>query len=146
MAATRGPVPKRTDQRRRRNKTDDQVEVEKLELPADAEGVVQPAADESWHPLARDWYVSLATSGQAHFFEPSDWQAARFVAESMTRLLSVEFTAAHFAAVWSAMGELLTTEGARRRARLEIERAKAGDAKPAGVTAIDDYRTRLGVS
>jgi hypothetical protein len=43
------------------------------------------------------------------------------------------------------MSELLVTEGARRRVRLEIER-KAASAKDAAksVTAIDEYRRRLG--
>jgi len=138
-AATRGPVPKRSSERRRRNK-DSQVEsVKPLR-----ERVDQPPAEDRWHPIARDWYESLAESGQAQFFEPSDWQYARVVADALSRNLKqrAKFSAVLFASVTSAMNDLLTTEGARRRVRLEIERAGIGET-PASVTAIADYRKRL---
>lgn len=143
MARSTGPVPKRSSERRRRNKSDG---VQVTSVPAAESSVVCPPADEAWHQIARDWYESLAESGQAVFYEPSDWATARYVAEAMSRgLQSSRFSAQLFAAVSSAMTELLTTEGARRRARLEIERGKSGeDEKPAGVTALDDYRSALG--
>ncbi|MDH2424746.1 hypothetical protein [Sphaerisporangium sp. TRM90804] len=104
----------------------------------------RPEPDELWHPIAQDWYVSLAVSGQAKFYQPSDWQVARYVAEAMTRNLNASrFSAQMFAAVMGAMTELLTTEGARRRARLELERRRPDD-EEAGVTVLDDYRAALG--
>jgi hypothetical protein len=138
---TRGPVGKRSQE----------LMGHRTKAQRQATGTVKasgrvpvPAPDGEWHPIARSWYQSLRKSGQSQFFEPSDWQAARFVAEVMTKNLNAERFSAHlFASVWSAMGELLTTEGARRRARMEIER---DGVKPesAGVTAISDYRAALG--
>lgn len=144
MARTTGPVPKRSSERRRRNKPEEGMEI--TSVPVAAPTVECPPADEAWHPIARGWYDSLPESGQASFYEPSDWATARYVAEAMSRGMSASrFSAQLFAAVSAAMTELLTTEGARRRARLEIERGKPGeDEKPAGVTALDDYRTALG--
>lgn len=137
---TRGPVPKRSTERRRRNK---ESEPEVVELAAPTAAV--PEADERWHPIALDWYRSLLDSGQATFFEPSDWQAARFVAEIMSKnLRQKKFSSVLFAAVWAAMNDLLTTEASRRRVRMEIERAKTGNERPAGVTAIADYRKSVG--
>lgn len=165
---TRGPVPKRSSERRRRNKTNEveKVKVEPKAKPAkkkappktttptnqfvDAEGkVLKPAAKKTWSPIARDWYESLAESGQAEFYEPSDWAAAQLVAEAMSKMLrhgKRPLSSQMFAAVWAAMTDLLTTEGARRRARIEIERQGADDEKPAEVTALDDYRQRLAAS
>lgn len=121
-----GPVPKREDQRRRRNKPD--VPTTRA---AGASVVERPEADPEWHRIARDWYASLSLSGQAVFYEPSDWQTARYVAESMSRNLSAgRFSAQHFAACMAAMTDLLTTEGSRRRARLELERQPAEPAAP----------------
>lgn len=141
MARTTGPVPKRSAERRRRNKPEG---AEITSVPVAENSVTCPPADQSWHQIARDWYDSLARSGQAIFYEPSDWATARYVAEAMSRGLEASrFSAQLFAAVSSAMTELLTTEGARRRARLEIERGKPGEEKPAGVTALDDYRALL---
>lgn len=131
---TRGPVPKREDERRRRNKTNTQSDtmIGAVEIPPAAEG---------WHPIASDWYRSLAVSGQSKYFEPSDWMAAQLLAAEMTRMLNARVSANMFAAVWSAMGDLLTTEGERRRARLEITRKPEAPAAPmAVVTSLDRYR------
>lgn len=141
-AATRGPVPKRSTERRRRNKESE------TEVTVVAGGMVKPPeADPEWHEIAADWFNSLRDSGQAQFFEPSDWQAARFVAEVMTRNLNGgKFSSVLFAAVWAAMNDLLTTEASRRRVRMEIERDPNGEQQPAGVVALADYRKNLGVT
>ncbi|MCA6090956.1 hypothetical protein LE181_02045 [Streptomyces sp. SCA3-4] len=138
---SRGPVPKRSVERRRRNK-----DVTEPVRAASAPGAVEwPEPEPSWHAIARDWYLSLGTSGQSQFYEPSDVATARYVAEAMSRNLDTgRFSAQLFAAVTSAMTELLTTEGARRRVRIELERAPAEQETPAGVTAIANYRAALG--
>ena len=138
----RGPVPKRSSERRRRNKDG---RPEKVPPPKSGE-VKAPPASRDWHPIARAWYRSLKESGQARFYEPSDWQAARYVAEVMSRHLAAERPSAQlFTGIWSAMTDLLTTEAARRRVRIEVERgAGEPEGPPAGVTALDDYRRSLG--
>ncbi len=138
-----GPVPKRSDERRRRNKPADGGTITKAPRVSGDSAI--PEADPDWHPLAANWFRSLAESGQSQFYQPSDWATAAYVAESMSRNLSDGRFSAHlFAAVMGAMTELLTTEGARRRARLEIE-PLVGEPKPSpGVTAIDEYRRALG--
>ncbi|WP_443043724.1 phage terminase small subunit [Streptomyces sp. GS7] len=67
-----GPVPKRSDQRRRRNEPDGPalVKAEAGKAPT------VPRADGSWHPIAKQWFQSLKDSGQAQFYEQSDWLAA----------------------------------------------------------------------
>lgn len=106
--------------------------------------VVVPEPDEEWHPIARRWYEALGESGQSRFYEPSDWAAAQYAAEAMSRNLAAgRFSAQMFAAVWSAMNDLLTTEGDRRRVRMELQRPSAG-ASTEGVTVLDDYRAALG--
>lgn len=120
-----GPVPKREAQRRRVNKPE--VPVTHAEVAAP---VVQvPAADGSWHPLARDWFESLARSGQSQFLEPSDWAQARVWAYLLSEELFRDKASAMMIASWaSGAAELLTTEGARRRMRIELERVKPADA------------------
>lgn len=129
-----GPIAKRAEERRRRNKVDtDTVEMTgKVDVPP---------ANEEWHPIAVDWYESLAISGQHKYYEPSDWAAAQLLAAQMTLMLMSRPSPTMFAAVWSAMGDLLTTEGERRRVRLEVNRKAAKPAEPglATVTPIDRY-------
>ncbi|PBC84576.1 hypothetical protein SAMN05428940_4596 [Streptomyces sp. 2133.1] len=140
-----GPVPKRSDQRRRRNKGDGP---DVVKAPG---GVVPdvPPADEDWHPIAGRWYASLVQSGQAQFYEASDWATALYLAEAMSRNLnSGKFSAQLLQAVLSGMTDLLTTEGARRRARVELERESGADdpREAARVTLMDSYRKAAGSS
>ena len=136
----RGPVPKRNAQRRRRNE-----ESKADTAPALTSEVEAPPVVKSWAPAAKRWYESLAESGQAQFFEPSDWQAAQLVAgELSVYLRSKKRSAMMWSHIWTAMTDLLTTEGARRRLKIEIERPPVGedDAEASDVAKLDDYRRR----
>lgn len=137
-----GPPPKRSTERRRRNSPAAELS------PALPGPVDQPPADEAWHEIARDWYESLARSGQARYYEPSDWQTARVWAWALSgTLASPDGIDVKVLTAWqSASTELLTTEGARRRARLEIERAQAGEAAPTPPVVVKkSSKDRLGV-
>lgn len=134
----RGPIPKRSDQRLGHVTKAEKAAVTQVTVVGSVE---VPPADESWHQIAKDWYRSLAESGQAQHYEPSDWQAARLLAHELTRALRQKVSATLFSALWTAMGDLLTTEGERRRVKMEINRKPPkpeGDA--AKVTRLDDYR------
>jgi hypothetical protein len=138
---SRGPIPKRSNVRRRTNSDEGPITSTPSVV---SETAVAPEADATWHPVAIDWYNSLSKSGQSYWYEPSDWATAVYIAEAMSRSLWSEkgMSGQLFASVMAAMNELLTTEGARRRARMEIEREESKD--DADVTAIDDYRRTLG--
>ena len=132
-----GPVPKRSDQRRRRNASDGPDVVRGLAGPEPD----VPPVQEHWHEIAKDWFRSLCESGQAQYYEASDWATAVYVAEAMSRsLLAGKFSGQLFQAVFSAMGDLLTTEGARRRARVELERLGDVPAEDPTVAIMDRYR------
>lgn len=141
-----GPIPKRTEERRRRNKPAGKVAA----APA-AVAVDQPAVSDGWHEMARDWYTSLAESGQSRFFEPSDWQQARVAAEILSRLLEAKTRTGAAAlngqalSAWLSMTTtLLVTEGDRRRLRVELQRGVVVDEdEDASVTALDAYRAQL---
>ena len=136
---TTGPIPKRSTERRRRN-----AESRPDVVAAPAAPVEAPPLPANTHQIARDWYESLQRSGQAQFYEPSDWIAAQILAHELTRYLRGRFSAAGFDVVWRAMTDLLTTEGARRRARIEVERPDSGEAEKApGAVVLDEYRARL---
>jgi len=116
-----GPVPKRQEDRTRRNEPE--IPVDTISLEGSVE--VPDLNIMSPHPLAFDWYQSLKSSGEALYYEPSDWQTARLTAHFMSNLLKSEKPSAQMLMVLqSLMSDLLTTEGSRRRLRLEIERNK----------------------
>ncbi len=118
-----GPIPKRSDQRIRRNKPD--VQIEKVE----SIGTVQmpDLGFDDPHPMVVDFYLSLADSAQSRFYEPSDWQFARFCLHFVDYLLKSQRPSGQLlATVQSMLTELLVSEGARRRVRLEVERSQSG--------------------
>jgi hypothetical protein len=142
---THGPIPKRSEERRRRNKDDGP---ELIQAPAGTPGDLPdlPDSDPLWHPIAADWYLSLRESGQSAFYEPSDWAMARYAAHVMSQVLLSDRgpNGQLVAALNSVMSSLLTTEGDRRRARLELERKKPAGAKLASVSPLDSYRDIAG--
>lgn len=134
MGAT-GPVPKRSSQRRRRNK-ESQPQI----VTADGTVYGDPLEGEHSEQAQRFW-KALRNSGQAQFYEPSDWAAAELIVLAVDAFVAKP-SAFMLTALNSAMGNLLVTEGDRRRVRLELER----DLAPAvddDVTSLNEYRARL---
>ena len=114
-----------------------------------------PALPETTHPIARRWYLSLKKSGQSRFYEPSDWAQALLVCEALTLALAASALAARhgdyeklpirpaqLAVILQGMDRLLTTEWARRHARLEIERQTEPPEELPGVAALLAFRQR----
>lgn len=138
---TRGPVPKRSEARRRTNEPETPID----RAPA-AETVEVPEPDADWHATARRIWDSLAASGQSRYYEPSDWSAAYLMCESISRDLrpqvvgvvqqgpnagdiayaEIPLKGASLSAYRAVMATLLMTEGDRRRASLELQRGSDG--------------------
>jgi hypothetical protein len=136
---TRGPIPKREDQRVRRNKPE--VETTTV-IPVDFRQINQPMLGlDDPDQMVVDFYYSLGESAQAQFYEPSDWQYARWMMRELDHGLKHGMSAVKFQAITSALSNLLITEGDRRRVRLEVERKKDDTEKGADITAL--YRERL---
>ncbi|MEU4051234.1 hypothetical protein AB0F09_18805 [Streptomyces olivaceus] len=71
---------------------------------------------------------------------------ARYAADLMSKVLLSERgpNGQLVAALNSVMSSLLTTEGDRRRARMELERKKPGGPQLASVSPLDSYRDIAG--
>lgn len=134
----RGPVPKRSEVRRRANDTGVE-QAETSNQPAE-----QPRLRPGLHPLAVRWYEALAASGQARYYEPSDWMQAQIIAEAIAEYANNPGKAAMLNAILSGSTSLLVTEGDRRRLRLELTRTGPDQDEEAAVLAIADYQSRLG--
>ncbi len=120
-----GPVPKRSDERIRRNKPDRPIEkVSVLGVVAiPSLGLDDP------HDVTADLYQALLDSAQSKYFEPSDWAYARFCLHFADKLLKQARPSGQvLATVHSMLSDLLVSEGSRRRFRIEIERADSGAA------------------
>lgn len=141
-----GPVPKRSEERRRRNKDDIPLTTVDIDTLI-AAPVAVPTAEDDWHPIAKLMFDSFTRSGQSIFYEPSDWATIFVLCESIDRELKPQpivktdadgnqeielhelpLKGATLNAILKGMGSLLATEGDRRKMRIELERKAAKDA------------------
>ncbi|ATY11576.1 hypothetical protein CU254_14745 [Amycolatopsis sp. AA4] len=117
-------MPKRSDQRRRRNKPE--VPIESLSGGEPAEWG-EPL--DAWHPLAAEVYRSVAASPVAKWMTATDVAYAKVVCQVLTDQLNRDggAVANALSPIFSALNDLLMTEGARRRLRIELARDDDGD-------------------
>lgn len=134
-----GPIPKRSSERRRRNKENQPVKA------LGAAVVEVPEPDPKWHPIAQRLFKSLAESGQSAFYEPSDWAFAYSLLDDLSYFKKRKVRSAQMlAAILSAFDRLLITEGDRRRARIELQRPDPEGEESGQLVVLNDYREALG--
>lgn len=149
----RGPVPNRSEDlsRSRDANRGDRPDITKGELRE----VVIPEMDDDWHDIAKMLWRGMVNSGQADFFQESDWAFAYSLMEDLTRYkeplvnqatgeLYFKRSGQMLQTIYSAMERLLVTEGDRRRARIELT-APVADEAEATVLTLADYAAELGM-
>lgn len=135
-----GPPPKRDAERTRRVEPKSGVA-----RHGELRPVKIPPVDQTWHKRAKELYKSLKTSGQADYFQDSDWAYARILCDYLTRWYQ-QPRAMDGANIEQMMSKLGMTEGARRQT-LRIELDLPEDEKPdAQVLAISGYQQMLGIA
>ena len=126
----RGPVPKRSDQRRRRNAPVVPV------CSVGGAAVVVPELGVDVDPLVEDWFASLAEGPEARFYSPALWQRARIVAVMLSKVLvSGRPSSQMYVALQSDMKALLVDAGELRRLGIEVQAPEDGPA-----ATVIDYR------
>ncbi len=139
----RGPINNRSDDlsRDRDANRGDQITVTKGQSrPADI-----PQPDPDWHSTAKMMWEASVSSGQADFYESSDYFYLWHICEELSKYKSTgKSSAMMLQSLNQAMERLLLTEGDRRRVRLELENAPTGP-DPAKVTIMSEYKANLGL-
>lgn len=136
-----GPVPNReADLSRPRSRRSPENKVTKGVMRP----VTKPPAREDWEPFVREFYDSLGESGQADFYQDSDWHYARILCDQLSAHYASGLRSGQmFQSIMAAMTSLLVTEGERRRVKIELTEPKP-TGPTAAVTAIDEARRVLG--
>ena len=129
------PAPKRESQRRRRNKVEPATRA-----PSDGTVYGEPLEGEHSEQARRFW-EALRTSGQAQFYEPSDWAVAELIVVAIDSFIARP-SAMMLASLNSSMSALLVTEADRRRAKLELDKTAPAPVVD-DVAELDDFRLRL---
>lgn len=116
-----------------------------------------PDADPEWHAIAVMIWDSLIDSGQADFYQQSDWAYAYSLCDDVSHYKNAGRWNKHsgafeayrspemLKAIQSAMASLLMTEGERRRARVELTQVEP-EKSSAAVLAIAQYQADLGIT
>lgn len=139
----RGPVPNREADlaRPRSRKGADQQPVTK----GTARTVVWPEASTDWHEIAQELFNACAKSGQADFYQQSDIALLYSLCDDLSHYKKSGKRSGQMAqTIYSALSNLLVSEGDRRRVRVELTEPETGKT-PAAVLAIADYREALGL-
>lgn len=135
-----GPPPKRSDQRVRRNK--DVIDIDKVPMHGEVEA--PELGLENPHSIIEDFWASLPESGQTQYWEPSDWQFARVTLHFLNgQIKSSRPSGQILATVNSMLTDMLVSEGARRRVRMEIERQNQQEATVTELKVSDRFRERF---
>lgn len=146
----RGPIPKRSDERERRNKPENSggVAITKGQGYFDFD-IPEPA--EHWLDQTVDMYEAFYDSGESYWFQLTDWHTLWMLCEQIDRELRPQFVGmgnvwnetagemetkpikmkvpmkgASLAALLKGLGSLGATEGDRRRMQMELQREETG--------------------
>jgi hypothetical protein len=135
----RGPIPKRSESRQRRN-----TPASSITKAPGADRVIIPAANKEWHPIATRLWRSLAKSGQSKFYEPSDWALAYSLMDDLSYYkFATKRSGQMLASIMASLSTLLLTEGDRRRVSMELSRPTAEQLESEGVTEMKQWQERL---
>jgi hypothetical protein len=149
----RGPVPNRSEDlsRERDANRGDRPEITKGTLLP----VTIPEPDPEWHDIAKMLWESLALSGQAAYYQQSDWAFAYSLCDDLSYYKNplvdrngIEYhkrSGQMLQTIYSAMERLLVTEGDRRRVRIELSEPEPEEDE-AAVLMLADYQAALGLT
>lgn len=138
-----GPIPNREEDlaRPRERKGSSQQSVTRgVSRP-----VAVPHADKDWHPIAKKMWDALKVSGGADFYEQSDWALAYSLMDDLSKMKKSSRPSSQWAQIiYQQLGNLLVSEGDRRRVRIELHEPD-DETDDESESAINDYRAELGV-
>jgi hypothetical protein len=105
--------------------------------------VIVPREDPSWHPRAKRIFKAMRSSGQADFFQDTDWAFAMFLMDEVTTYANATRKSSQMLqTILDGLGRLMLTEVDRRKARIELQEPEP-EQVGAEVVAIADYRAAL---
>lgn len=135
-----GPIPKRDEDRLRRNKTgEDGLAVQTFNLD---DKVKIPKAKFT-NDVIQELWDALTISVHVEFYEPTDWAYAKLTLKTWDDVISKNAipAAMMLSSLDSMAARLLLTEGDRRRMKIEVQRGAVE--KTAGVNASDFYKQQF---
>lgn len=105
-----------------------------------------PDPNPEWCKVAYGLWVAAQTSGQADFYQDTDWWMLYFACDQITYLYESGKRSPEFLkGILSMLTNLMFTEADRRKAHIELTE-REDEAEDAAVAALADYRAALEVA
>lgn len=135
---TRGPMPKRPDLRQRRNKEPEGTVAAPVSLESSFTGTAFVQPNPAWTSKVRQLWDAAMVSAHTQMYEPTDW-ATLYAALEDYNAYQPKPTAGVMKETYAILGELLFTEGSRRRVSVTINRDNDEEARSAGLLEVDKW-------
>ena len=95
--------------------------------------------DDMWHPIAKMVWESARNSGQSEWYQESDLAMLWSICEDLSLYkLSSRRSAQMLDVLMKSLGNLMMTEGDRRKVRLELQKPE-GEEQPLAEAAREEY-------
>lgn len=142
-----GPIPNRSEDLSRER------DANRSNRPPLKKGQMRPVsipnAPRDWHPTCRRLWESLKTSGQADFFQNSDWAYAYSILEDFSFQKNAQAEGKRMSSetiktLYGGLDRLMMTEAERRKARVELDEPDSGE-DTKGQAMVRNYKQGLGV-
>lgn len=141
VSKPRGPVPKRSEDRRRANKPESQGAAETVSAVA---GDRPAELGFEAHPIVQRLWDVLGESAEAKFYSAADWQRVRLELYYASYTLSSDkISSMAWAAVQSGLSELLISPADKRRAGIELKPKTVDPDEEAAVVQLAAYQNSL---
>lgn len=148
MVASFGPIPKREESRVRDTPPGEEITKIQMEGEVKVPNLAQFPGILT-HLITRGFWESMKISGQAKYWEPTDWFTAltalhlldkqlRPYKNKEGKLVEGQASPTMIAAIWQMLTSVAVTEGERRRLRIEVERKTASAGAEAKVIPFSD--------
>ena len=103
-----------------------------------------PAESRAWHPVAKRLWRAAKNSGQAQFYQPSDWAVMYFLLDEVTAyLVAPRRNGQILTALMGGFSSLMMTEGDRRRLQIELTQPSSEELASAGVEEMAKWREKM---
>jgi len=112
----------------------------------EARDVVVSDPNPEWCEVAVGLWEAAHTSGQADFYQDTDWWTLFFACDQITYLYQQERRSPEYLkGILTMLTNLMFTEADRRKARIELSES-VDEAEDAAVLALADYAEVLGLN
>ena len=103
-----------------------------------------PRMNGQWHPVAKMLWKAVKESGQTKFYQSSDWAMLYSLCDDISYAKQQKKRPAQLIqTIYSELGNLLVSEGSRRRVQIELYRPTEEELKSSDVAVMSEWQKKF---